>query len=374
MVEPVDVMSATLKEIQRGTHMNNRFVGKIRNVYTLHERAWVFDELTRGVFEFDLSKMEMRLLFFADVPYRKDYVRGLFYYDNKIVLSPRLLSDPWAFYNYDDGSVYYLSLSSKDMVISSVELLDGTTYVFPANSDEPIVLIDINSFSIIKEYEKWNNIKNPCYCWGAYSTEDSILFPIVGTRYFCRLNREYCEEITVSYDNAIWSMCEFNSNIWILPANGEKVYICDYKGKVIDNIDLEFQSYKYKTSNYARIFPSSSYVFLLPKKGTCIIRITDKKKIDVLEVEMSPMHHFYEPPITVDWWGVVSRDEDILLLPWRYDMTLIDNRSNKLIEFPATVINQDMQNYEDLVKKRINGEITIEQDEYSLSSFLYYLI
>ncbi len=354
--------------------MDSRFTGKIRNTCIMRDQILVFDELTRGVFKFDLGEMEMRLLFSVDPPYKKDYVRGMFYYDKNIVLSPRLSSDPWAFYDYENGSVSYRSLLTEDIVISSVELLEDTVYIFPANSDDPIMLLDMNDLSVIKKYKNWNSAKKQGYCWGAYPTSDRVLFPVVGTASFCRLNREYCEEVSIDFDNEIWSMCVCNNEIWVLPANGDRVYICDHNGKTIDYIELEFQSCKYKAGDYARIISTSNYVYLLPKSGINIIRISEKKNIDVLSVEAEPKHHFDEPLITVDWWGYVERGNDILLLPWRYDMALIDNKKNKVIEFSANIMKQDICNYEELKKNRINGEIIVEQDRYSLSGFLKFLV
>lgn len=319
------------------------FPGKIGYLYAEDNYIWVYDELSKGLYEINLDTMYIKIILdpiqihkFKDIK-----IIGIVKRNKDIILIPQLTSDKWIVYETENRLIKYLTPIQPGYKIGEVQQNGDIVYLLPPSTNEPIFLLSLENMNCFKQIFNWykrnKKIEKIYSCWGSSIDGTDVVFPIIKTNYICKVNKNGAEFLEVNITNPIVSVSVNLNNMWVLPTKGNYIYSVNMMGEIKNSIELS-EYFGLSADKLVRIIALKSCVLLLPSEGNSIyIYIEFKKQIVKLDAEIrTGIEKLWEYIGNCPFWNYYIYKEKLYLLPIEHcnlEINLLTFKSikNKLI-------------------------------------------
>lgn len=356
------------------------FLGSIAIFYIEDSYLWAYDEISLGLYRVNLRINEVEPVLAPMQIHRDKILRivGVIKREADIILVPRLVSDSWIVYRTEDKIVEYIYPISSENQVAEVIQEDNIIYLIPFRTYDPIIMISLDDLKLIKQVNNWYETKDnnmgELFCWPSASDGINVFFLINKTRYICKVNSEEVETIKIDIPHPIISVSVDSNEIWVLPAKGNYVYRSDYRGNLLDCIELTGE-HEVTADQFKRIVATEMYVFLFPAAGDSIYIY---KKLEKCVVKtnsvMKLLRGNYLMYIGNSYWGYHVNNRFLYLLPMRYryaviDLTTLEIQERKLLH-EQSFCTEDYWKWYIWSKGNTDNPFFYDQGNSSLEEFI----
>ncbi len=300
------------------------FIGRFGISYKDGKIIYVYDEITHGLYKFELGARKVNLVLTPKDIHRNkiDKIRGISKSGNEIILIPSYLNSEWVFYNKENGKIRYKTPIKEKIRISGAVTVKETLYLIPFDIYNPLTIISLEDENKISLYNGWfskDNLGNEVYyVWGAFSYNHTVAFPIVNSKQIIYINNKEVKPIEVEIPNPIHSICVYEDEFWVLPVIGKRLYMVNVKGNILKEINLSIEGMELSASDFVRVIATKESVFLLPQNGKSIF-VYQKRTNQIVQIEGEgeclPGELFAQSHSVTPYWDFVIEDKMLHLLP-----------------------------------------------------------
>lgn len=306
------------------------FLGKIAAYYIEDNYIWGYDEISLGLYKISLNTNDVELVL-SPMQIHKDkilQIAAIIKREADLILVPQSANDRWIIYRTVDKSVEYVYPILTENQIYEVKQEGNIIYLIPCSTYDPIIIMSLKDMKLIKQIDNWYGLKNSSTekrsCWPSTFDGSNVFLPINKSRYICKINSEEEEMIEIDIPYPISSISVNSNDIWILPVKGNLIYRSDYRGNLLDCIELT-REHEITADQFMRIVATEMYVFLLPVEGDSIYIYKKSEKCVVkTNSAMKPLRVRYLMRLGSSYWGYHANDRFLYLLSVRYRYAVID--------------------------------------------------
>lgn len=362
--------------------ISEEFIGRFIRSYKDGEILYAYDEITHGLYSFSFALKKVSLVLPPESIHRNsaDKIVGVAKGDDEIILVPDHLDSEWTFFDVKKETVRYDRPFEYRVYISGAIMIGTNLFLIPANTCNPIVIFSLDKMEVVKVFEKWNKQmeeKNapPFWIWGASYCDDCVIFPIVESNCIGCMNAEDISVIKADIPETILSVSVYGDRIWILPTSGEYIYALNFKGEIVDKVNLLQSEAGVSVKGFVRIAATENNIFLFPIYGGNVY-VYQCRRNRILQLERGKKclrGRLYEENPT-PYWEYVVENEMLHLLPCDYRYKRINMSSLDIEEYSLSYgENINYGRYWKMMGK-IRKECVLEKKESDLEDFLQYLL
>lgn len=313
------------------------FNGRFSISYKDEKMIYTYDEITHGLFRFEIDSKEVALVLSPIYIHRhtSKKIRGISKIGNEIILIPLFLNEKWIFYDLIKKTIrYYSPIKDKIKLIDAVTI-GKKLFLIPENICDPALLVLLDNPDKIKFLNSWylhNNekVKKNVSIWGASSYVDTVVFPIVNTNYIYYVNDRGMNLLKIDNLNSIHSVSMSENGIWVLPMSGKCIYLVDFKGEILEKVDLSEIKSEVTANGFNRIIIVEEILFLLPIHGNVIYSYHIlERQFRQIEMRGNILWGEFFVPGIAPYWDYILEDKKLHLLPLSYPYQWIDLDSLK---------------------------------------------
>lgn len=343
---------------------------------------WVNDEIVNGLYIIDKLNYKMKNVLNTSQVFRHGFFHTItiFKSGDNIVMVPEKLDKPWIFFNKITGELFYKNIIESNSTTTGLHVIGRKAYLAPKQTEDPIYIIDLDTFRCINSIRNWNreiagNYNKGLISWGSVSTETDLFFSFYNTKFVVKVNSKRVDTFFVDIPYNICNLFAYRSEVWILPINGDSLYTMDFEGNVLDIIKLNIDNNQaFSVSKYAKIVVGEKYVFLLPfyngeifiydkleKKPKPIVLKNSKKKLgNDLGIQYN----------MIAYWEYFIDKNSICFLPLdrkclKINLNTMESEENDIF-LPSIIENNQLDYWVEWNQFFIGDNATVEISEKSL--------
>lgn len=317
------------------------FFGRFGVSYKDGNTIFAYDEITHGLYKLSLRYKEASLLLspMEIHKYTSGRIQGISKINNEIILVPQSVGSKWILYNIEEKTFKYFLPFEVNTKISGVITIDRYLYLVPLNTNEPIIILSLDGFKIIKKYDDWygkisDRTDEGNSIYGVSSFGDFVVFPIVGSNCIVYLNIENVNMITLDIRCQIHSASMHKDKFWILPVSGKYLYAVDFKGTIINRVNLNSIKAEILANDFARIVATEELIFLFPVNEGIVYAYQIKKNALIkMKTKEKPLVGSIFVKVGAAYWEYLIEDEILHLLPCNYPYKTIDIKTLRIKEY-----------------------------------------
>lgn len=316
----------------------NTFGGRVAISYRENNIIWAYDELFMCLIKIDLNSEKVEILL-THLQIHKDKIlniRGIIKREDTIILVPLMIDEYWIVYNIKEKNVAYIHPTLLKYQITEICQCGNWIYMIPIKTNDPILIVSLDDMKNFRQIDNWYHLNNKddayYFCWGASINGNNAYFPVVETKYICKINSEQVKLLEADISVPIRSISASDDGIWILPIAGNDIYQINQNGNILNRIEI-LKNEKNFMKQFARIVSTKNYIFLFPfMKNNIYIYIKSKKTSVKLSLNVTLSFGEMVKRIDCSYWDYCIYNEKFYLLPMRYRCTKIDLLTLKVNE------------------------------------------
>lgn len=301
--------------------LTKEFIGRLVVSYKIGETIYAYDEITHGLYKFSIYERKVDMVISPQNIYcdSSNKIMGISKSKNELILIPLFLNTKWIFYDLNEKKIRYSFPIKSKICISGTITIGRNLFLIPSDIYNPIIVFSLDDMKVIKTYEKWNGIdrkEDEIYIWGASAYDDFAVFPIVNSKVIYCANLSNVNMIKLDIPDPIFSLSVYKNKIWVLPVSGKSIYALDFKGKIIEKVELSQVGPKISANRFNRIVVLDEAVYLLPNYGGNILAYQcHKKQLIQINVGRICTHgRLFMEEIT-PYWDFIIEDKILHILP-----------------------------------------------------------
>lgn len=358
--------------------LSEEFIGRFGVSYKDGEMIYAYDEITHGLYKFDLDLREVNMIISPkDIHWNTgNRVIGISKRRNEIILIPAFSDAEWIFYDVEEQRIQYKPIVENRVRLSSVIAVGDDLFLIPSGVFDPILVVSVDSMKIIQIYGDWHGDRtdeNTCI-WGASYHSGFVAFPVVNSKKIVRMNRDGINMIIPNIPDVILSVSIYEDKIWILPISGKYIYSTDFGGEIVDRIEISQAGIDILAGKFSRILAVEDAVFLFPAHGANIyVYQFQTKKIASIKTGSVPLRGGLFLQTNTSYWDFVIEKETLHLLPCEYRYKRIHISSLNCEEYSLYFRDyMESEKYWEMVR-RVQKGCFAENKRSDLSDFLQYV-
>lgn len=285
--------------------------------------VWANDEVLGGLYKIDRVTLEMENVMnpFQMYKYGRNSVISLVEWNDCIIIVPIELDQVWIIYNKASKEIQYLNVGKERWKTVGAFKFGEKAVLIPASTQNPILVINLTTMTYHQIISDWNkgihsDSGEDMQSWGGAATDKEVFFPLYNTTYIVKFNFNGTEIFETDIPYGICAIDVLKDEIWILPTEGNVLYVSDLRGKIIATIKLAVNKRMIPSCTFARIVAEENYVFLLPFSGQKIYVYKKKeKKITMIEVEKKLNGRYPIYRFATAYWACYAEKDEICFMP-----------------------------------------------------------
>lgn len=362
--------------------VEREFIGKT-GIYEIDENGvWIYDWLSLGVYYLNIEKHNVEVVICPEEIHKDEVIPIVALKRNRdeIILIPDNFRFDWIIFHLKDRTIQKVRPINIDCKIDAAIKIDSNLYLIPWSTKQPIFIVDIKGYKLKFKKQNWfeNREKKAYPCGGAILCNNSIIIPIQGTNCILKIENENMQLISLSFEVKILSAYQTDDEIWILPGSGYKIYQTDKKGVLKNSLKITENEFCISVTKFNRIIATEYGVFLFPLKGNDIYVYHKKRNIfqRVNSMSEKPVNSMSAPLFADSYWGYISYNNRLCLLPRRYRYAEIDMRNMSInyysLKYGKSLSEEKYINWRNSAIKKKN-QIYMESSRGMLEELLQYL-
>lgn len=360
---------------------------KIRIACLDHELLWVIDDVIGGLYSIDRRTFETKCVldFLKLFPDEKFEAQSLIKWkENCIIIIPLQIDKCWIIYNKVTGEIEYQKVVERKCRerLIAVARDQNQLYFFPLYIHEPALIVDMDTLICSKIIENWSSKlvddQSETIWTGTYNGR-YVFYPQRNSKNLVRLDckTQKIDTIDIDISEDVIDVNYGFGELWVLPISGNKLYMIDGNGLIINTVELSVKDNIDSRLRFARIVVQKRYLFLLPcyRKG---IYVYDKfeEKTHIIPEE-SLISHKKDKDIYLRYWEYCIADNQICFLPYldQYIEINLDTLLYKNIELYYPKIWSKKERVWRIIRSHVSEcDLTIgETDGCGVETFLSYI-
>lgn len=297
------------------------FVGRLVVSYKIGETIYAYDEITHGLYKFSIYERKVDMVISPQNICCSSFnkIMGISRSKDELILVPLFLNTKWIFYNLKEKKIRYSFPIKSKICISGTITIGRNLFLIPSDIYNPIIVFSLDDMKVIKTYEKWNTINGKeggIYIWGASAYDDSVVFPIINSKIIYCINLSDVKMIKLNIPDPIFSLSVYKNKIWVLPVSGKSMYVLDFKGKILEEVDLSQIGLKISANRFNRIVVLDGIVCLFPNYGGNIFVYQCHKK-QFVQINVGKIYTYgrlFMEELT-PYWDFIIEDKILHILP-----------------------------------------------------------
>ncbi len=354
------------------------------NICVDDEFIFSHDEGIGGLYSINKSTLEIKNILtpYQIFKYGKFEVKSIFQWNEKVIIVPCELYKDWIIYSKVSKKVQYRKIIKALKKTSGIYLMGEIGFLLPVTKEDSIFIINLNTLTVIKEIMDWSRdllkeSETPFSVWplAGLVIGSELYFNIFDTKYLLKLTEKSLKKYILDIPFGIRSMDCSNNEIWVLPADGECIYLIDKNGKVLETVFLGKDKHQFSTSDYIKIISTEKYLFLLPfhKMKICIYDKRNKNIVSMIPKNTNLKNIYPLRCNPASYWEYFIEKEKLFLMPLENKCLIINLNSLewevKNIFLPSYISQYGLQFWYEWSQLFVNLSLYIEVRSKALNIY-----